>query len=69
KDRMREETMITIGRENLLEELEDFSVITNKFSIYGYDGVFGVLGPTRMSYDLVLSLLDMMGSELKTRSQ
>ncbi len=67
KRRMKEDMMITIGKENLLDELEDFSVITRRFSSYGYDGVFGVLGPTRMSYDLVISLLEMMGNEMQVR--
>ncbi|MBN2184411.1 MAG: heat-inducible transcription repressor HrcA [Candidatus Krumholzibacteriota bacterium] len=64
KDRIHNDVMITIGRENHLEELEGFSVITKRFRAETYDGVFGVLGPTRMSYDLVLSLLDMMGQEM-----
>ncbi|MBN2071558.1 MAG: heat-inducible transcription repressor HrcA [Candidatus Krumholzibacteriota bacterium] len=65
KDRMDNDVMITIGRENLLEELEGFSVITKRFNTADCDGVFGVLGPTRMSYRLVLSLLEMMGQELR----
>ncbi len=64
KDRIGSDIMITIGKENQLEELEGFSVITKRFSASAYDGVFGVLGPTRMSYSLVLSLLEMMGREM-----
>ncbi len=67
KNRINDEVMITIGSENFLEELEGFSVITRRFAASSCDGVFGVLGPTRMSYGLVLSLLSMMGQELQSR--
>ncbi|MCI0481672.1 MAG: heat-inducible transcriptional repressor HrcA [Candidatus Dadabacteria bacterium] len=67
KERMHEDIVITIGKENQENELEEFSLITRKFSTSDYDGVFGVLGPTRMSYDLVLSLLTMLGAEFQSR--
>ncbi len=67
KERMHDDIVITIGKENLENELEDFSLITRKFNTCDYNGVFGVLGPTRMSYDLVLSLLTMLGAEFQSR--
>jgi heat-inducible transcriptional repressor len=64
KTRMQQELMVTIGRENNIDELADFSIVTQKFYAGDCEGLLGVLGPTRMSYRLVLSLLHNMTSEL-----
>ncbi|MCK4237014.1 MAG: hypothetical protein KAX38_07825, partial [Candidatus Krumholzibacteria bacterium] len=64
KDRIGHELTVTIGKENEIEEMEDFSIITHSFSTSDYAGLIGILGPTRMSYDLVLSLLNRMAEEL-----
>jgi heat-inducible transcriptional repressor len=64
KNRMEHECLVTIGRENELEELEDFSVITHRFTAGECEGLLGILGPTRMSYRLVLSILRKMAEEL-----
>lgn len=65
RERMNDGIMITIGRENPMSELRDFSIITKNFRGEDCDGLFGVLGPTRMSYKLVLSLLNSLGIELE----
>ena len=65
KRRLGEETTITIGSENDMAELNDFSLVTRKFRIDNYDGLLGILGPTRMQYDMVLSLLERMAEELQ----
>ena len=65
KRRLGDETTITIGKENEMDELSDFSLVTRKFHIGNYDGLLGVLGPTRMQYDRVLSLLAGMAEELQ----
>jgi heat-inducible transcriptional repressor len=65
KRRLGDETTITIGRENEMDELNDFSLVTRKFHIDDYDGLLGILGPTRMEYSRVLSLLAGMAEELQ----
>ena len=65
KKRLGDETKITIGTENEIDELNDFSLVTRKFHIDNYDGLLGILGPTRMQYDRVLSLLVRMAEELQ----
>jgi len=65
KRRLGDETKITIGRENEMDELNDFSLVTRKFHIDRYDGLLGILGPTRMQYGRVLSLLAGMAEELQ----
>lgn len=48
---------ITIGGER--EELQDFSMVTAKYSIEGKEvGTAGVLGPVRMEYGKVVSVLE-----------
>lgn len=67
KGRFGRGTMVTIGRENRLGELEDFSLVTRAVPGGTCDGLLGVLGPMRMSYRLVISLLDGMAHELRRR--
>jgi transcriptional regulator of heat shock response len=64
KARLAANVSVTIGRENRVRELEDFAVVTRRFSTADYDGLLGVLGPTRMTYRLVLALLDRTAEEL-----
>ncbi len=65
KRRLGDEVSITIGSENEMRELNDFSLVTRKFHMSEYDGLLGILGPTRMHYNRVLSLLVKMAEELQ----
>jgi heat-inducible transcriptional repressor len=56
--------MVTIGEENDIDELKRFSVVTRAIPKGRCEGLLGVLGPTRMSYRSVLSLLEGMAGEL-----
>lgn len=59
------EFSITIGPENDQEELSDCSVVTATYKV-GDDpmGTFGIIGPTRMHYARVLSILEFMRMSL-----
>ena len=48
---------ITIGVENPLPTLTDFSLVTADYRIGGTRGTIGVVGPTRMPYEKVVSLV------------
>lgn len=65
KGRLGSDVSVTIGRENRAPELEDFSVVTRRFRAADREGVLGLLGPTRMTYRLVLALLDATVEELQ----
>ncbi|MDO4564174.1 MAG: heat-inducible transcriptional repressor HrcA [Clostridia bacterium] len=55
------EFSVTIGRENEMDELSDCSVVTATYKIGDLPvGSFGVIGPTRMDYARVLSVLECM---------
>lgn len=50
---------ISIGEENALEPMKNCSVITTTYSIGGYSlGTIGIIGPTRMNYGQVVSILE-----------
>ncbi|MGE4509235.1 MAG: heat-inducible transcriptional repressor HrcA [Eubacteriaceae bacterium] len=56
---------IRIGNENDNENLKDFSIITSTYELDGeMMGAFGVIGPTRMNYDNVSSVLNYIRNEL-----
>lgn len=48
---------ISIGNENADPALENFTLITSPYKAGSLNGVIGVIGPTRMSYDKVISLV------------
>jgi heat-inducible transcriptional repressor len=48
---------ITIGNEHGDPSLESFTIVTSEYHAGALSGVIGVLGPTRMPYDKVISLV------------
>jgi len=48
---------ITIGTENTAEALSDFTLVTAEYAVGGLKGVIGVIGPTRMPYEKVISIV------------
>jgi heat-inducible transcriptional repressor len=48
---------ITIGSEHDDPALENFTIVTSEYSAGALTGVIGVIGPTRMSYSKVISLV------------
>lgn len=49
---------ITIGSEHADERLKDFTVVTAEYRAGQLAGVIGVIGPTRMPYQKVISLVN-----------
>ncbi|MEA2062583.1 MAG: heat-inducible transcriptional repressor HrcA [Gemmatimonadota bacterium] len=49
---------ISIGSENELSELSNFTLITDTYRIGKMKGIIGVIGPTRMSYNRVISVVE-----------
>ncbi len=48
---------ISIGNEHLDPKLENFTIVTAQYKSGAVTGVIGVIGPTRMPYDKVISLV------------
>ena len=56
---------VRIGPETGVPEMADCSIVTATYSTKGgQQGTIGVIGPTRMRYSRVISILNMMGHEL-----
>ncbi len=49
---------ITIGGENDAESLWDFTLVTAEYRVGDLKGVIGVIGPTRMPYEKVITIVD-----------
>lgn len=59
------EFSFTIGNENEHEELKDCSVVTATYRVGDHAlGSFGIIGPTRMQYGKVISVLEFMRRSL-----
>ena len=56
---------VRIGPETGIPEMADCSIVTSTYSTSnGHKGTIGVIGPTRMQYSKVLSILGVMGRQL-----
>lgn len=56
---------VRIGPETGVPEMADCSIVTATYSTRGgQQGTIGVIGPTRMQYSRVISILNMMGHHL-----
>lgn len=53
---------VTIGGENVRDELRDFTLVTAEYRVGTLKGVIGVIGPTRMAYDKVIAIVDYTSS-------
>jgi len=58
-------TRVTIGAENEDDALKPFSLVTAGYRMGAARGVLGIIGPTRMRYDVALSLVDSVSRELR----
>jgi heat-inducible transcriptional repressor len=67
KKATRLEFSVTIGQENEVKELQDLSVVTATYKLGGKSlGSFGVIGPTRMDYSKVISILGYVSQSLNS---
>lgn len=57
KGRGRGSLEITIGEEHGHPDLEGFTLVTSEYRMAGLSGVIGVIGPTRMAYDKIVSVV------------
>ena len=57
--------IVTIGSENDPEPLKDYSIITATYSVNGRPvGKLGVVGPTRMKYSEITSVMEYLTQNL-----
>ena len=64
-DEAVDDLSVTIGKENKLTQLKNCSLITATYSLNGKTiGSIGVVGPTRMEYSKVISIVDCLTQNL-----
>lgn len=63
-DAKADKISITIGRENKEDLLSSCSIITTRYYMGNITGMLGVVGPMRMHYSRIISLVDYMGGVL-----
>jgi len=65
-----EDIQIYIGDENENNELKDFSIVTFKHSVGEKDlGTIGIIGPKRMNYSKVISVMKYISKKLNGDSE
>lgn len=50
--------VITIGKENRIDAIMDCSLVTSSYKVGGISGAIGVIGPTRMPYSKLVSVVE-----------
>jgi heat-inducible transcriptional repressor len=64
------EVSIKIGKEIMQSKDDNFSIVSARYTINGQDiGSAGVIGPVRMDYNKVISVLDYIGKTIDKISQ
>lgn len=58
RDAYEEGLIITIGRENKFDEIMDCSLVTSSYKVGNITGTIGIIGPTRMAYGKLVSIVD-----------
>lgn len=59
---------VYIGEENEKEELKDLSIVTFKHTVAGKDlGTIGIIGPKRMNYSKVISIMKYISKKLNEK--
>ena len=65
-----EDINVYIGEENEKDELKDFSVVTFKHRVNGKElGTIGIIGPKRMDYSKVISVMKYISKKLDDNKQ
>lgn len=50
--------VITIGKENTINEIANCSLVTSSYRVGGISGAIGIIGPTRMPYSKLVSIVE-----------
>ena len=56
--------MIAIGKENQFSEIMKCSMVTSSYRVGKITGTIGIMGPTRMPYSKLVSLVDYTAKTL-----
>jgi heat-inducible transcriptional repressor len=64
KDSASDQVVISIGKENNLEELNEYSFVSKEYNLGDISGTLGIIGPKRMEYPKVIAIVDYIAKML-----
>jgi|WetSurMetagenome_2_1015567.scaffolds.fasta_scaffold78335_2 heat-inducible transcriptional repressor len=56
--------VITIGSENAINEIQNCSLVTSNYKVGNLTGIIGIIGPTRMPYSKLVSIVEYTARSL-----
>ncbi len=63
-DAASDQVLISIGKENKLEELHEYSFVSKEYKLGDISGTLGIIGPKRMEYPKVIAIVDYLAKML-----
>lgn len=63
-DAAADQVYISIGKENEIEELKEYSFISKDYMLGDVSGTLGIIGPKRMEYSKVVAIVDYIAKML-----
>ena len=55
---------VSIGSENQIEELQEYSFVSKDYKLGDISGTLGIIGPKRMEYSKIVAIVDYMAKML-----
>ncbi len=63
-DAAADQVLVSIGSENKIEELQEYSFVSKDYELGEVSGTLGIIGPKRMEYSKVVAIVDYMAKML-----
>lgn len=60
KNMDNDQVFISIGKENDIQRLNEYSFISKKYTLGDVSGTLGIVGPKRMEYSKIIAIVDYM---------
>lgn len=64
KEKSSDEVFISIGKENIDQKLQEYSLITKEYNFGETSGTLGIIGPKRMEYSKIVAIVDYVSKML-----
>jgi heat-inducible transcriptional repressor len=58
------QVFVSIGSENQIEELQEYSFVSKDYKLGDISGTLGIIGPKRMEYSKIVAIVDYMAKML-----
>ncbi|MCS7052901.1 MAG: heat-inducible transcriptional repressor HrcA [Ignavibacterium sp.] len=64
KEETKDSVIVKIGKENLHEKFYEYSLVTKEYNIGEVKGILGIIGPKRMEYSKIISIVGFISETL-----